>query len=50
MTGEWVVYAHDSDRAKYYLTADSHAGREVNRALLELIRARCEPRFIALLP
>jgi hypothetical protein len=50
MTGEWVVFAKDSAGTNYYLAAAFHAKTKGNRALVRLIRARCEPHFVALLP
>jgi hypothetical protein len=50
MTGEWIVFARDDAGANNYLAAGAHAPKAVCQALLNLIRARCEPSFVALLP
>lgn len=50
MTGEWLVYAKDTAGTNHYLAAALHAGNALNKQLRRLIRARCEPRFVSLLP
>lgn len=50
MTGEWVVFGSDDAGTNHYLGAAAHAPKAVCQALLDLIRARCEPRSVALLP
>lgn len=51
MTGEWVIYAKDSTGTNHYLAAANHSDDALmDQRLLELIRPRCEPRFVALLP
>jgi hypothetical protein len=48
LTGEWVVYAKDTSGKNHYLcVAEHHAG---GRHIYDLIKSRCEPRFLALLP